>query len=669
MPVDSFTMSPVHEKILAVCLAAGVAASAIASPACGPRRPTAPPGTARLADRLSRADVRESPFLGREPAADPALFPMESVPATEMGVGENGLGLKRKLNLGSTEVDILFAPPKSEYAVEVDIPENGALDFGTGIVRDARSEALRAARPGTDAGVDFIVLLEIGGRRRTLFERHLNLPALRESRTVNFSQNNIALPAGGRKGRIVLLTGGRGDLFSFWTNPVVYSRTRKRPNVILVSIDTLRADHVGAYGYDRATTPALDALAKDGALFLNTYASSPWTLPSHATLLTGTEAVHHKVRYEDERLDPGRATLADLMRSAGYFCGASTGGGFLSPAYGFSKGFSSYEMGQGDIAGPRLAEAAARAAISWLRANADKEFFLFLHTYQVHSPYYSPPPYDAMFTGPSAKWKKFDTVEDLGGKLAFFKALTEDERRNVVGLYDGEIRYTDDALIGPVNAELKRLGLYDGTFIVVLSDHGEEFYEHGSWGHSHNVYDESLKVPLVMKFPGSRPAGTKLAPAVRLTDVLPTILEEAGVPFDPAAFDGRSLRPVIDGRETADRPVTADVAENVLGFRTPFRIAVSSGRDKLIMNDMFKPEALAAFPAPPPVPPAVELYDLARDPGEKTNLARDPAKAQPARELISAASGLAKVLRTRDAAKSGLTKALEDQLRALGYIR
>jgi arylsulfatase A-like enzyme len=172
-----------------------------------------------------------------------------------------------------------------------------------------------------------------------------------------------------------------------------------------------------------------------------------------------------------------------------------------------------------------------------------------------------------------------------------------------------------------------------------------------------------------MKLPGSRRAGARLAPAVRLTDVLPTVLEEAGVAFDPAAFDGRSLRPVFEGRETADRPVTADLADNVLGYRTPFRLAVSSGRDKLIMNEAFKPEALAAFPAAPPAAPPVELYDLSRDPGEKANLVADPAKARPARELAQAASALAKILQARGAAKSGMTKALEDQLRALGYIK
>ena len=664
-------MFPVKRTGSAVCLAAAICAGVVLAPACGRRAagPSSGPAAVRLADRLGRADIRESPLLGRDSNALAAFFPMESAPVVEAGAGENGLGLKRKLNLGSAEVDILFAPPKSEYAIDLDIPENAALDFGTGIVRDAHSEALRGGQAGPDAGVDFVVYLESGGRRKTLFERHLALPPRREARTVNFSRNNVALPAGARKGRIVLLTGGRGDLFSFWTNPVVYSRTRRRPNVILVSIDTLRADHVGAYGYGRPTTPALDALAKDGVRFANAYASSPWTLPSHATLLTGTEAARHKVRYEDERLDPGLATLADLMRSAGYFCGATTGGGFLSPAYGFSKGFSSYEMGQGDIAGPRLAEAAARAALAWLEANADKEFFLFLHTYQVHSPYFSPPPYDTMFTGPGAKWKKFDTMEDLGGKLAFYKPLSEDERRNVVGLYDGEIRYTDDALIGPVVAALKKRGLYDDTLVVVLSDHGEEFYEHGSWGHSHDVYDESLRVPLVMKFPKSRRAGAGPAPVVRLTDVLPTILEEAGVPFDPAAFDGRSLRPVIDGRETADRPVTADLADNVLGYRTPQRIAVSAGRDKLIMNEAFKAEALAPFPAPPPAAPPIELYDLARDPGERANLVADPAKAAAGRDLARTASGLAKVLQAKGAAKSGMTKALEEQLRALGYIR
>ena len=657
-----------QRKGVVFCLAAALAASFALGPACRGRRPEAP-GAVRLADLLKQTGIRTSPFLGT-PAADVVgRMPIESIPATEAGAGENGLGLKRKLNLGSADVDILFAPPKSEYIFDVELPENGALDFGIGIVRDANSEALRAKHPETDAGVDFVVLLEINGRQKTLFERHLGLPPLRESRTVNFSQNNVPLSSGSRKGRITLITGGRSDLFSFWTNPSVYSRTRKRPNVVLVSIDTVRADHVGAYGYDRDTTPALDALAKDSALFANTYASSPWTLPSHAALLTSLNVLRHKVRYEDERLDPSLPTLADLLRSAGYFCAAFTGGGFLSPVYGFSKGFSRYGLGQGDIGGPRLAEAAAREALPWLEANADREFFLFIHTYQAHSPYFSPPPYDTMFTGPSPHWKKFDTVEDLGGKLSFFKSLPDADRRNIIGLYDGEIRCTDDVLIKPLIAELKRLGLYDDTLIIVLSDHGEEFFDHGSWGHSHNVYDESLRVPLVMKFPRSRFAGTRAKPVVRLIDVLPTILETAGVPFAAAAFDGRSLEPILEGRDKADRPVAADIAENVLGYRTPLRIALSAGRDKVIVNETFKPEYRAVFPAPPPDPPAVEVYDLTSDPGERSNLASNAAKAQSARELVRAASGLAQSLPPRGVGKTKMTKELEDQLRALGYIR
>ena len=598
-----------QRKGVVFCLAAALAASFALGPACK-ARPRPDSGVVRLADRLKWANVRTSPLIGISPEAATARMPLDSIPMTEAGVGENELGLKRKLNLGSAEVDILFAPPKSEYVLDLEIPANGALDFGIGIVRDGNSEALRAAHAEADAGVDFVVRLEINGRHKTLFERHLSLPRLGEGRPINFSQNNVVLPPGAQKGRIILMTGGREDIFSFWTNPTAYTRTRLRPNVLLISIDTLRADHVGAYGYERDTTPGLDALAKDGAIFSNTYSMSPWTLPSHVALMTALTSLHHRVRYEDERLDPGRKTLADLLRSAGYFCGAFTGGGFLSPVYGFSKGFSTYGMGQGDIGGPRLAEAAAREVLPWLRTNADKEFFLFIHTYQPHSPYFAPPPYDTMFTGASPKWKKFDTVEDLGGKLSFFKSLLDEERRNIIGLYDGEIRYTDDILIQPLIAELKRLGLYENTLIIVLSDHGEEFYEHGSWGHSHNVYDESLKVPLVMKFPKSRFAGRTLSPIVRLIDVLPTVLETVGVPFDPVAFDGQSLRSILEGQDKADRPMTAFVAENVLGFRTPSRLAVTSGRDKIIVNDEFTPESLAVFPSPPMPLSRLEIYDL-----------------------------------------------------------
>lgn len=624
----------------------------------------------RFVDLAGPENIVASQFLGKNiaPLTDVA-YPMNSTLLLDAGAGENSLGLKRKLNLGTVEFNILFSPPRSEYSFNMTLPDEGVFDFGIGIVRDQNSESVRIQRYGKEEGVEFIVLLEVAGRKKTIFQKHLKIPPLRETRTVNFSQNKIILPVRNKEARITLITGGEEGTFAFWANPVLYDRTRKRTNVILVSIDTLRADHLRVYGYGRDTSPAMDALARDSAVFMNTYASSPWTLPSHVSMLTSLNGINHHVYYEDERMDSARLTLADLLKQSFSSCAAFTGGGFLSSFYGFSKGFDSYSMDQGDIVNPRLAEIAAQRALEWLDANSDKVFFLFLHTYQPHSPYNSPEPYNSIFLGENPKWIKFDVLEDLGGKYNFFKKLSEDERRNVIALYDGEIRYTDEYLIKPLIEKLKSLNIYNQTLLIVTSDHGEEFLDHGSWGHTHNLYNESLKVPLIIKFPYSKYAGKKVNTAVRLIDLMPTILEEQSIEFHEDLFDGRSLMPILKGDEKADRAFTADIAENVLGYRTPFKIAMNGGKDKVILNNGFRQEDLAYFRAPPPPVQTVELYDLEKDPAENNNLAGAPEKLPSVRRLVQALNEMAKAIKPREGAKAKINKELEDQLRALGYIR
>lgn len=634
------------------------------------KNPSAEKSLIRLIDLLKQENIRKSPLSDKSSTdLTETTYPIKSMPMLDSTVGENPMGLKRKLNLGSVEFNMLFSPPKSEYNFDITIPNNGILDFGIGIVRDQNSESLRVPQSNQAEGVVFIVQLEIEGREKTIFQQHLKIPPIREIRTVNYSQRRVELTSSNRKARLTLITSGKENLFSFWAHPIVYDPINKKTNVVLVSIDTLRADHLGVYGYGRDTSPAMDALAGESAVFLNTYASAPWTLPSHVSLLTSLNGIHHGVYYENDRMDPSQNTLADFLRADGYFCAALTGAAFVSSFYGFSKGFDSYRMEQGEMTSQRLAENAAQESLEWLDTNSDKPFFLFIHTYQPHQPYNPPEPYNTMFTEKTAKWKEFDIYKDLGGKYGFYKKLPEDERQNVIGLYDGEIRYTDDVLIKPLIDKLRALNIYDRTLLVVTSDHGEEFYDHSTWEHVHNLYDESLKVPLIIKFPRSKHAGRRLSPIVRLIDIMPTILEELGIAFKADFRDGRSLMPVLQGRETGDRVFTADLAENVLGYRTPSRMAMNSGRYKLIVNLPPRPEDQKFFASLAPSVPAVELYDLEKDAGEKNNLAEAPEKAQVARQLLQSLNELIKTVKPGGKTKAKLSKELAEQLKSFGYIR
>jgi arylsulfatase A-like enzyme len=631
------------------------------------RRPASPKaGVVHLIDLLTAEGIGESPL--RNPASGvltEADYPIDSQPLDN--VAANPLDLKRRHNLGNVENRILFAPPRSVYRIPIDLPNDPVLDFGIGIVRDHNVDDRGGGKAETEPGVEFLVQLEIEGRERTVFQRYFNLPPLRESRTMNYAKEKIPLPGGGRKAVLTLLTGGGSGAFSFWHEPQIFGRSaRPLPNVIIVSLDTLRADHIGAYGYPRATTPNIDALAEEGALFENTYASSPWTLPSHVSMLSGLNCVRHGVYSEADRIPPQTPWLATYLRNQGYTCAAVTGGGYVSSFFGFARGFDTYGMSQKEIGNEGNADEAALQSLAWLEANADRPFFLFLHTYQLHLPYGPREPFKKMFLDPAAPGL---SIWDWKEPNRIYQPISADLKRNIEGLYDGSIRLTDEVLIKSLVEKLKNLGLYDRTLLIVTSDHGEEFFDHGGWSHTRTLYDEVIKVPLVVHFPGGKYAGRRIAPIVRLVDIVPTVLEELGIDFAPDDFDGRGLRSILDGRETADRHFVAELAPDVTQSHNHAATAVNSGRTKMIVNGRFSPEDRAYFAFPPPAFPALELYDLASDPGEKTNVLDRPERAAAARDLAERAEALMRGLKDRTGGKAKLPKNLEDQLRALGYIK
>jgi arylsulfatase A-like enzyme len=623
----------------------------------------------RFIDLLKLENIQASPLLNKPAGAlTETVYPIYSVAMTDAGCGENSLGLKRKHTIGDKESNIIFSPPKSEYVFDVVLPKDGVLDFGIGIVRDQNSEGARLFSADEEKEVTFSIILEMRGRKKAIFQHVLQLPPRRESRTLNLSLNKVGLPPRAEKARLSFKTAGAQGVFAFWYNPVLYSRLVKKPNVILISIDTLRADHLGTYGYDRTTSPNMDALARESAVFLNTYASSPWTLPSHVSMLTSLSGLNHQVYYREEKMDPALLTLADLLRRKDYFCSAITGGAFVSPIFGFSKGFDSYEIRGADFRDNDQTEQCFEGVSRWLDDNAGKNFFLFIHTYQPHSPYHSPAPYNEMFLRKNPKRLSFDVLTDLSKGL--FMKLADADRQNIMGLYDGEIRYTDEKLIKPLVEKLQQIGIYERTMFIITSDHGEQFYDHGSWNHGNFLYEDVLKVPLIIKFPDSKFHGRNSSTIVRVIDILPTILEELGIDFDEKSFDGQSLLMILNGKEKEDRIFLADMADpndTAASSRFPQRIAMNSGRLKIILNREFRKEYLDSLPERPPSVPPIELYDIRADPAEKMNIA--DKMADLVRRMTGQMNGLYKNVQKRQMPKTQMTKELEDQLRALGYIR
>lgn len=623
----------------------------------------------RFIDHLEKENILRSPltYLSDQPESLNNFFPLKSLRMGDLGVGDNPYGLKRKIRVGAIDRNMIFSPPDSEYAYRLNLSEDSVLEFDIGIIRDENSERLIKSGKKEERGVNFLVTLEIKGRKKTIFQKYLSPPPKSDEQTLSWSNHSVDLPYNQKNVRLSFVTEGGDHNFSLWFNPVLYNKGKNDQNVILISIDTLRADHLGCYGYERDTSPNIDSLASESALFLNTYAPSPWTLPSHVSILTSLYGINHQVYYDDEKMDSSIITLADILRQNHFFCSAFTGGGFVSSVYGFSKGFDTYDEGMGGVFHQDSAERVYGAVSGWLDRNRGKNFFLFIHTYQPHDPYACPYPYKTMFLDEDAKWRHINFLGYLGGKKAIFKNLSEEERQNAIGLYDGEIRYTDEKLIGPLVEKLKEMALYDQTMIIFTSDHGEEFYDHGGWGHGHSLYDESLKVPLIIKFPESKFRGEKFENIISLVDIMPTILEEMGLDFSDLILDGRSLMPVLKGKEKEDRIFFADIGNNVLNSRIPQRAAMNSGKNKLIFNKRFSKEDLAFFLYPPPSLDAVEIYDLSEDPFETLNMSNK--RAELANQIIREINDIYSKAKKRKIGKADIDERLKEQLRALGYIK
>jgi arylsulfatase A-like enzyme len=322
----------------------------------------------------------------------------------------------------------------------------------------------------------------------------------------------------------------------------------ERINVIIIGVDTLRSDHLGCYGYARETSPNIDALAAQGVLCERCTSQAPWTLPSFATVFTSLYPTQHGANVVGSKLRTSFKTLAEILKEHGYATGAVVNAPALKPATDADRGFDTYHMTPLD---GRIGAGTTEDALTWLDSIGDSSFFAFVHYFDPHLSYSPPPPYDKRFTAPyegrigySFNLEGFSRVRDT--MFVQMRDLTEGDWARIVDLYDGEIAYTDSAIAALLRG-LDRRNLRDNTLIVFLSDHGEEFFEHGGFEHGHSLYDELLHVPLFFILPERIPAGVRLSRAVRLLDVAPTILDFLAIE-PPPHFEGVSLRPVLQGQ-------------------------------------------------------------------------------------------------------------------------
>ena len=411
-------------------------------------------------------------------------------------------------------------------------------------------------------------------------------------------------------------------------------------NIVLISVDTLRADHLGSHGYRRPTSPRIDRLGRGGILFANAIAQSPSTLPSHASIFTSRYASQHRTIKDGlnyTELHEGELTLAEILKREGFRTAAFTDGGETARVFNLDQGFDVYDDEGGGIA--RINS----RVFKWLAGNTAGKFFLFVHCYDTHAPYTPPPPYDRMFPQQSLK-------VDLQIKNPT-RADEEHFLNKTIADYDAEIAYTDKH-VGALLDHLAKLGLTKKTLVIFTSDHGEEFLEHRRLGHSEHIYDESIKVPLIFHNPGLLQT-RRITQQVSSVDISPTVLHILGLSI-PGGMMGRSLLGLMRGQAEQERPA---FTENE--HRTQYAIRTSS--HKLIVDTEKKSH---------------QLYDLRRDPSEQRSLtpsAKPPAytalleKLRRWKRTVAQPGSRPQPTRSLSGDRAKHRRVLE-QLRSLGYI-
>ena len=434
-----------------------------------------------------------------------------------------------------------------------------------------------------------------------------------------------------RRGARLVCLAGLSVLLCQLASAVQRTTTRgQQHNLLLITIDTLRADHLGSYGYAGVRTPVLDGFAREGVRFSNAFSPVPLTLPAHCSILTGTYPTFHGVHDNSGFvLAPSQVTLAEVLKGAGYRTAAFVGAFVVDSKFGLGQGFDYYfdhfDLSRFENVSPgyiqRTGDEVVRETVRWLglqKAKPGAPFFVWTHLYDPHDPYTPPEPYLS---------------------------------RHKNNPYDGEIEFTD-ANVGTLFDWLRRNGLYDDTLIVVAGDHGESLGEHGESKHGFFIYNATLHVPLIVKFPRGQNAGRVVADSVSLVDIFPTVLQilQAGDP-GTAKVQGRGLLSLILGKAAGYRPeIYAETYYPRLQFGWSELRALITGKDKYLLA------------------PKQELYDYKADFPESRNLALEKSVVanqlrDRLRDLIGRYSAP-----SASSARSNLDPETREKLRSLGYV-
>jgi arylsulfatase A-like enzyme len=469
------------------------------------------------------------------------------------------------------------------------------------------------------------------------------------------------------------------------------SRLTPAPNVVLISFDTLRADHLGCYGYARrAVSPEIDALAKDSVLFEQHITAAPWTTPSHMSLFTSRSPTGHgitqsmgvlRIFFKNHQpypaLSTAQPTLPELLSRDGFASAAFTGDAMVDPSFGFGRGFVFY-----DTSMEKVDQANMDRMGAWLRARGTRPFFLFWHTYEVHAPYQDTRYLSEVTTPEQAAGIANDLSALRGTRDAFaeVKILAAHKafnREACTALYDGAVA-ASDRWLGELVRQLREAGLYDQTVIVFTSDHGEQLGERPSPPdapgggihdtHGVSLYDELLRIPLLVKLPRQALGGRRVAALTREVDVMPTLLELLGIP-PPTGIEGAPLQPFFgDGPPARERLAYSEslsIDEEKKSLR--------SARYKYILGIDPRFVASRGRSSIPKRPASRELYDLVADPLEQHNLlAQDPPEHLEAlaQAMDAKLRAVNRAARSTDPLSQGTADPdVVERMRALGYVQ
>ena len=444
--------------------------------------------------------------------------------------------------------------------------------------------------------------------------------------------------------------------------PPAATAAEERPNLIIYLVDTLRADHLGCYGYARPTSPRIDRFASEAVLFRNGRAQSSWTKPAVASVLTGLYPIAHGAELRAERIHDSVETLAERLQAAGYETALFTTNANVSAHFGFAQGWDSFRFLTRREGRKRKHYTAAEMnaeIFAWLaereRRHPERPLFLFVHTLDPHDPYRPREEFRRRFAPgvdvEAACCARSNELAALSG------AVAERQAADAMALYDAEIAQ-NDAAFGDLLDELERRGLAAASAVLFTADHGEEFFDHGGWKHGFTLYEEMLHIPFVLRLPAGRGAGRTIATAVDQVDIAPTLLALAGAGPAPD-LPGRDLRALVD--DAAERPAFPTRVSFAWLARPGARtVSEVGGAWKLVRRS--GPGLLQE--------PRRALFDLGADPREQRNL-YDPARRPPARVRWlegALAAAVAAHGGGLPAEEADIDPELEKSLRALGYF-